>query len=118
MFFSNQSKELSGVYPMKRSELVSQVYDQSKKLKKEEVEKAVSLVLNEIIRGVNEGGRVELRGFGVFFPRARRARKGRNPKTGEPVSVSARRVLFFKAGLDILQRLNGKKAERGWGNGR
>ena len=74
----------------------------------------VSLILDEIVRGVDAGERVELRGFGSFFPRERQARRGRNPRTGEAVSVPAKRVLFFKAGRDLLQRLNGKKAERRW----
>jgi integration host factor subunit beta len=69
-------------------------------------------MLDEIIHAVDSGQRVELRGFGSFVPRERKARMGRNPKTGEIVSVSEKRVMRFTAGRDLLRRLNGKKAER------
>jgi integration host factor subunit beta len=52
------------------------------------------------------GGRVELRGFGAFSTRGRDARVGRNPRTGETVSVKAKRVPYFKPGKEMRQRLN------------
>lgn len=96
---------------MNRSELVQSVWEWGNEPKKARVDQMVSLILDEIVRGVNAGEQVELRGFGSFFPRERQARSGRNPKTGEPVFVPAKRVLFFKAGRDLLRRLNSKKAE-------
>ncbi len=56
-----------------------------------------------------EGNRVELRGFGAFSVKQRDARKGRNPRTGEPVKVDAKRVPFFKTGKELRERLNGGK---------
>ena len=53
-----------------------------------------------------ESGRVELRGFGAFSTRSRDARVGRNPRTGEPVEVSAKRVPYFKPGKEMRERLN------------
>ncbi len=53
-----------------------------------------------------ENGRVELRGFGAFSTRARDARTGRNPRTGELVEVDAKRVPYFKPGKEMRQRLN------------
>lgn len=97
---------------MNRSELVQSVWEWGKEPQKARVDQMVSLILSEIVRGVDAGERVELRGFGSFFARERQARMGRNPKTGEPVFVPAKRVLFFKAGRDLLRRLNSKKAER------
>ena len=99
---------------MTRSELVKKVADWSFELTHAQSEQLVSLVLDEIVRAVNEGKRVELRGFSSFFPRERQARTGRNPKTGEAVSVPPRRVMFFKAGKDLKDRLNGKKTEGRW----
>ncbi len=53
-----------------------------------------------------QGGRVELRGFGAFSTRQRDARVGRNPRTGDPVSVDAKRVPYFKPGKEMRERLN------------
>jgi integration host factor subunit beta len=49
---------------------------------------------------------VELRGFGAFSVRARPARAGRNPRTGESVEVRAKAVPFFKSGKELRERLN------------
>jgi integration host factor subunit beta len=90
---------------MNKSELIEQVYTHSGGLSRKEAEK----IMTDIICAVDAGERVELRGFGSFFPRQRKARTGRNPKTGERVLVPARRVMFFKSGKELQERLNGKK---------
>ena len=54
------------------------------------------------------GNRVELRGFGAFSVKKRDARMGRNPRTGESVSVAEKHVPFFKTGKLLRDRLNGK----------
>lgn len=97
---------------MNRSELVQSVWEWGNEPQKARVEQMVSLILSEIVRGVDAGEWVELRGFGSFFARVRQARMGRNPRTGEAVSVPAKRVLFFKAGRDLLRRLNSQPAEK------
>jgi len=99
---------------MTRSELIKKVADWGFEITHSQAEQLVSIMLEEIIRAVDSGQRVELRGFGSFFPRERKARMGRNPKTGEAVSVADKKVLFFKAGRELLRRLNGKKEERKW----
>ena len=53
------------------------------------------------------GDRVELRGFGAFSVKARDARQGRNPRTGESVQVDEKKVPFFKTGKLLRDRLNG-----------
>jgi len=70
------------------------------------VEQAVDVIFEEISAALERGDRVELRGFGAFSVRARDARKGRNPRTGEPVSVPAKKVPFFKAGKELRMRIN------------
>ena len=55
-----------------------------------------------------KGERVELRGFGAFSVKQRDARLGRNPRTGAAVSVSSKRVPFFKTGKLLRDRLNGR----------
>ena len=99
---------------MTRSELIKKVTDWSFEITQSQADHIVSTILEEIVHAVDAGERVELRNFGTFFPRHRAARMGRNPKTGEVASVPARRVLFFKAGKNLKNRLNGKKAERKW----
>ena len=57
---------------------------------------------------LSRGDRVELRGFGAFSVKKREARVGRNPRTGEAVSVDEKWVPFFKAGKELRERLNSK----------
>ncbi|MGZ6194837.1 MAG: HU family DNA-binding protein, partial [Candidatus Binataceae bacterium] len=52
-------------------------------------------------------GRIEIRGFGSFGVKERRARQGRNPRTGDMVSVEAKRVPFFRTGKELRAGLNG-----------
>ena len=91
---------------MIRSELVQAVARDNPGLRAEEVEQLVSIFFDEISSRLAEGGRVELRGFGAFSTRERQARKGRNPRTGEAVSVPSKRVPYFKPGKEIRRALN------------
>lgn len=93
---------------MIRSELVQRLTEENEGMTLLEIERVVDLFFDEISGQLASGGRVELRGFGAFTTRARDARTGRNPRTGENVEVSAKRVPFFKPGKEIRERLNGK----------
>jgi integration host factor subunit beta len=75
-------------------------------LRADEVECAVEVFFDEIADRLAQGGRAELRGFGAFSTRARAARKGRNPRTGESVEVPGKRVPYFKPGKEMRARLN------------
>jgi nucleoid DNA-binding protein len=70
-----------------------------------EVRRSVQRTLDCIAEAVLSEGRIELRNFGVFEVRRRKARRARNPKTGEPVQVAAYRTVVFKPGLLIEQKL-------------
>jgi nucleoid DNA-binding protein len=61
----------------------------------------VQLVFDAILETLQEEGRIELRNFGVFEVKRRRARKARNPRTGEGVKVPARMVVAFKPGREM-----------------
>ncbi len=89
-----------------RSELVQKLCEDHPDLTLKEVERVVSAFFDSIIEQLQNGGRVELRGFGAFSTRGRDARKGRNPRTGEPVDVSAKKVPYFKPGKEMRERLN------------
>jgi integration host factor subunit beta len=91
---------------MIRSELVELLVKQNPHLRVQEADKIVATILDAIIGQLSDGGRVELRGFGAFSTRDREARQGRNPRTGDSVTVSAKRVLHFKPGKELRQRLN------------
>lgn len=91
---------------MIRSELVQALGRDNPDLKAEEVERVVDIFFDEITNRLVDGGRVELRGFGAFSTRARDARQGRNPRTGQPVDVPGKRVPYFKPGKEIRERLN------------
>lgn len=91
---------------MIKSELISVLSAENPHLSQRDVEKAVTVIMETIVGALEDGGRVELRGFGAFSVRTRPARSGRNPKTGEPVSVKAKHVPFFKSGKELRARLN------------
>jgi len=69
------------------------------------VAEAVQMIFDRIIEGLVSEGRIELRNFGMFAVRKRRARKARNPRTGEGVWVPERKVVSFKAGLEMEKRV-------------
>ena len=91
---------------MIRSELVEMLAQENPDLALRDIEAIVSTFFDEISKRLADDGRVELRGFGAFSTRARDARTGRNPRTGETVAVEAKRVPYFKPGKEMRARLN------------
>lgn len=100
-----------GIGDMVRSELVLKLAEDQPGLAPTEIEKIVDLFFEEIAGRLATGGRVELRGFGSFTTRAREARMGRNPRSGEEVAVSAKRAPYFKPGKEMRDRLRGETAK-------
>ncbi len=91
---------------MIKSELVQKIADQKPDLFQRDVEKIVNAILDTITEALARGDRVELRGFGAFSVKKRDARTGRNPRTGETVSVSEKVIPVFKTGKEMRIRLN------------
>ena len=91
---------------MTKSELIAQLAAENPHLRQPDVELIVATIFDEITAALARGDRVELRGFGAFSTRARDARTGRNPRTGEVVEVTAKRVPYFKPGKEMRARLN------------
>ena len=89
-----------------RVDLSDAVYKKAR-LSRTESATLVELVLQEITACLERGETVKLSSFGPFIVRKKRQRTGRNPKTGEAVPISARRVLVFKASEILKQRING-----------
>jgi integration host factor subunit beta len=84
-----------------RTELVKRLASEHPDLSAGDIEKIVASFFDAIICQLADGGRVELRGFGAFTTRSRGARTGRNPRTGKAVSVSPKRVPFFRPGKEL-----------------
>jgi integration host factor subunit beta len=91
---------------MIKSELVQKLAISNPHLLYKDIERLVGTVFDTITTALAEGQRVELRGFGAFSARSRRARTGRNPRTGEPVDVDPKRVPYFKCGKELHERMN------------
>ncbi len=72
----------------------------------------VEFILNEIKAALQKGDRVALNPFGSFVVRARQAREGRNPKTGEKISIAARKVPAFVAGQSLKEAVGGARARK------
>jgi len=87
---------------MTKAELVEEVA-RAAELNKRDAEVIVETVFDSIISALHKGEKVELRGFGSFRTRERGPRRGRNPKTGEPVDVPAKRVPYFKPGKELKE---------------
>jgi integration host factor subunit beta len=75
-------------------------------LNAKDVELAVKNIIEYLSDALAEGQRIEIRGFGSFSLRYRPPRIGRNPRTGDPVALPARRVPHFKAGKNLRERVN------------
>ncbi|TKJ33888.1 integration host factor subunit beta [bacterium (candidate division B38) B3_B38] len=90
---------------MTKAELIAEVA-KAADLPKKDSEVIVSTVLQSIIDALHRGEKIELRGFGSFRLRNRRARMGRNPKTGERVQVPAKRIPYFKPGRELKELIN------------
>ena len=91
---------------MVKSELILRLAELNPHLSQRDIERIVSTMFDEISTALADGDRVELRGFGAFSVKERAARTARNPRTGVTVSVSDKRVPFFKSGKELRERLN------------
>ena len=85
---------------MNKAELISSVAEEAE-ITKKDAEKAVNSVLKCIEMALAKGEKVQLVGFGTFDIKYRKARKGRNPQTGEEIDIEAANVPVFKAGKDL-----------------
>jgi integration host factor subunit beta len=91
---------------MTKSELIQRLAEQNPHLYQRDVEAIVTAIFDEIAAALSRGDRVELRGFGAFSVKRRGARVGRNPRTGDSVSVEEKSIPFFKTGKQLRDRLN------------
>ena len=113
---SNGAVEVMGGKTVTRADLCEAVY-KTVGLSRTESAQLVELVIEEICASVARGEAVKLSSFGSFIVRSKSQRVGRNPKTGEEVPISPRRVMVFKPSNVLKQRINQALVEDGAGTG-
>ena len=91
---------------MTKSELIARLAAANPHLYQRDMERIVTTIFEEITSALARGDRVELRGFGAFSVKERGSRTGRNPRTGEAVSVSAKYIPYFKTGKELREKIN------------
>ena len=90
---------------MNKSELVNTISNETG-LSKADAEKAINATIKTVTGALKSGDSVTIVGFGTFMVRSRAARSGRNPRTGETISIAASRVPAFKPGKGLKSALN------------
>lgn len=85
---------------MNRRELIESLAE-TQKISKAAAEKTVLAVIDGIQRGLKKDKKVQISGFGTFSIRSRKARKGRNPQTGEEIRIRSSKNVGFKAGKNL-----------------
>src|SRR5688500_3788207 len=88
-----------------KSELIERISEKLK-LPNGKAEQIVNCVFDSMVRALQEGEGIEIRGFGSFTVREYKAYEGRNPRTGETVHVAPKKLPFFKVGKDLRERVN------------
>jgi integration host factor subunit alpha len=95
---------------MTKAEIVQALYTRVGGFSKKESADIVDLVFEMMKDTLGRGEKIKISGFGNFVLRDKRQRPGRNPQTGDPIKISERRVLTFKASQILKQALNPKHA--------
>ena len=93
---------------MTKRDLIDEVNRRFPHLSHRDAEVIINAIFDSMVDAMRRGERIEIRGLGSFVVKHRRAREGRNPKSGEIVSVAAKKVPFFKVGKDLRLRVDGK----------
>ena len=91
---------------MMKSELIERIARKQNHLAYKDVELAVKSLLEQMSNALSSGARIEIRGFGSFSLHYRPPRSGRNPKTGDSVSLPGKHVPHFKPGKELRERVN------------
>ena len=92
-----------------KSKLINQLKKSYPNFLKKDLEKIVSIILNQIKQALKRGDRVELRAFGIFSTNFQKARISRNPRTGEKINTSEKKTIHFKMAKEMFKKLNNEK---------
>lgn len=99
---------------MTKADIVQAVYTKLGGFSKKEAADLVDQVFDSMKETLGRGEKIKISGFGNFVLRDKRQRQGRNPQTGEPIVITARRVLNFKASQLLKQALNEGLSDPSW----
>jgi integration host factor subunit beta len=94
---------------MTKADLIEEISNLAD-LTRRDSEVIIETIFESIVRSLRAGDKIEVRGFGSFRTRQRRARSGRNPKTGEKVNVAAKTIPYFKPSKELKDIVNSGKA--------
>jgi integration host factor subunit beta len=94
---------------MTKAELIEEV-SRVVEMTRKDSEVIVEAIFDSIVRSLRTGDKIEIRGFGTFHFRQRRARIGRNPRTGAPVEVPLKRIPYFKPSKELRRLVEGANA--------
>ena len=94
-----------------KSELIERI-SETLRLPNGKAEQIVNTVFDSMVKALQEGEGIEIRGFGSFTVREYKAYEGRNPRTGETVHVAPKRLPFFKVGKDLRERVNAAVSDK------
>ncbi|MFI5203607.1 MAG: HU family DNA-binding protein [Flavobacteriales bacterium] len=90
---------------MNKAELIDAVSTESG-ISKADAKRALDSTIDQMTKALKKGDRVALVGFGSFSVAKRAARKGRNPQTGKEIKIAAKKVVKFKAGAELAEKVN------------
>ncbi|RIL10273.1 MAG: integration host factor subunit beta [Proteobacteria bacterium] len=93
---------------MNKSELIEKLAERSQ-LNVMQAEEVVNLIYRKMKETMVNGGRIEIRGFGSFVVKEYQSYQGRNPKTGEKISVPPKKLPFFKVGKELKERVDSEE---------
>jgi integration host factor subunit alpha len=96
---------------MTKADIIEAVYDQIGDFTKKESSELVEVVFVEMKKALSQGRKLKVSGFGNFIIRGKNERVGRNPQTGEPITIYSRRVLTFKPSQVLKAQLNAEGSE-------
>lgn len=91
---------------MTKSELIRRLTEKMPEYSRQQIELITHCLFDAIVKALEKGGRIELRGFGSFFVKCREPRLGCDPRTGKSIRVDTRYIPFFRAGKLLLESVN------------
>ncbi len=89
-----------------KNRILDQLADSYPNFLRRDLEKALNLLLDEIIKAIAKGKNVQIRGFGSFKNRQLKTRIGRNPKDGSKIEIPAKQAVHWKISKELFQKLN------------
>ena len=94
--------------PVNKSELLNQLSKTYPNILKRDLSKFINIFLHEVNKAIKNNERVELRRWGIFYPKFQKSRKSRNPKTGERITSPQKKNIYFKMSSELFKKINEK----------